>query len=86
MNDTAEETLRLALNLARNCGYGVSPCGDDKWTSLSGRRRGCTPPLTAGETEQRFLRGELRTPVRVFVERDGQWLRVKQTDVVETSA
>jgi hypothetical protein len=36
MNAAAEEALRLALNLGRNCGYHVFPCGDDKRPMILG--------------------------------------------------
>jgi DNA repair protein RadD len=58
-----------------------------KWRRLS-RRQHAEVPLSAAEAAQRFQYGELRRPARLLVERDGQWLRVKDVafEKVEAAA
>jgi hypothetical protein len=36
MNSAAEEAMRCAINLGRNCGYHVFPVGDDKRPAIAG--------------------------------------------------
>ena len=45
MTADPEEALRLALNLGRNCGYAVFPCGDNKKPTVTGwpERASCDP-------------------------------------------
>lgn len=45
------------------------------WTRLS-RMPGASPPASARDAYQRFIRGELREPQRLRIEREGQWWRV----------
>jgi DNA repair protein RadD len=51
----------------------------NKWRQLS-RAQQSVPPLSAEEAEMRFRSGELRQPVRVLIEREGGWLRIKATE------
>jgi DNA repair protein RadD len=51
----------------------------NKWRRLSAQRN-ALPPLSAAEAEFRFQRGELRQPVRLLVEREGQWWRIKDAE------
>jgi DNA repair protein RadD len=50
------------------------------WTRLS-RTPTTAPPVSARDAYQRFIRGELREPQRLRIERGGQWWRV--VDVAE---
>jgi superfamily II DNA or RNA helicase len=47
-----------------------------KWGQLS-RDQLRQPPLSAAEADVRFRSGELRRPLRLLVERDGSWWRVR---------
>jgi DNA repair protein RadD len=51
----------------------------NKWRQLSGAPQ-LPPPVSAQEAEARFRLGELRQPVRVLVERDGEWWRIKAAE------
>jgi DNA repair protein RadD len=57
----------------------------NKWRRLS-RDRQMAPPLSALEADARFRSGELRRPVRVLVEREDGWWRVKATDFADLVA
>lgn len=49
------------------------------WTRLS-RTPNAPPPASARDAYQRFIRGELREPRRVRIERDGQWWRILEIE------
>jgi DNA repair protein RadD len=49
------------------------------WTRLS-RTPSAPPPTTARDAYQRFIRGELREPQRLRIERDGDWWRVVDSE------
>jgi superfamily II DNA or RNA helicase len=56
-----------------------------RWGELSCRPH-LAPPSSATEALARFERGELRRPARLLVQREGEWLRIRQTQFAAEAA
>jgi hypothetical protein len=56
--------------------------GQRRWRELS-RTPGLAPPVSAAEALERVQRGELRRPVRLLVDRSGEWPVVRGTEFAQ---